>query len=122
MRNLLSHIAFIALLLSSSLSFAQMGNIEKENQDLKDRLEQLDKDLDKNEQEIAAMDSIAEQLENQGNRLENKLTETEQQIEAAQEKLEQDKSEAAWGRYVKIIIAAFALAAIVFVVIRKRKK
>ena len=122
MRNLLSNIAFIALLCSSTVSFAQMGNIEEENQKIKERLEQIDQDLNKNEREIAAMDSLAEALENQSNGLENKLAEAEQKIEAAQEKLEQDKAQASWGRYLKIIIAAIALAAIVFVLMRRRKK
>ncbi len=122
MRNLLSHIAFIALLLSSSLSFAQMGNIEKEKQDLKDRLEQIDKDLNKNEQEIAAMDSIAEQLENQGNSLENQLSEAEQQIEAAQEELNKDMERAEWAKYMKFGILALALLGVVFIFMKRRKK
>ena len=83
---------------------------------------EIDQDLNKNEREIAAMDSLAEALENQSNGLENKLAEAEQKIEAAQEKLEQDKAQASWGRYLKIIIAAIALAAIVFVLMRRRKK
>ena len=114
--------SLFVFLIVSSTSFAQMGNIDKENQDLKDRQKQIDKDLNKNEQEIAAMDSIAEQLENQGNSLEKQLSEAEQQIEAAQEELNKDMERAEWAKYMKFGILALALLGVVFIFMKRRKK